>query len=437
MGRKTYYGVETQRILLSEAFEALIDRTMQHGNPNTAANYRSALYKLNVYLAEECFTLQDVTSEWVKDFAAWLEEQHTGKLQTADFYFRFVRALYNKACREHHFDPPGGLNPFRNVSFKKSPVMKRAIVAEQVRQLTDQSFRERVPETLRECLDVLLFILYMRGMVFQDVYCLTWDMVTSDNHVRYLRNKTGIPIATEIPPEAREIMERHREANCSHVFPFLYRNKKEKTNGKPLCVKSALHRINQQARQIGRLAGLPIPLTTYVMRHTFATLMLEGGKSIEIISQCLGHTSIRTTLYYLSQISVAKVDKEVNEMFDHLLRPEKESEKERDIKTKTTRKKNRKRGKNNPPENVTDSNIIAINKKEKEPKKELLECTEEETERNPSNGESSFPCEKERQTTHFFPCEKEINPSKLLPYMALYGTKIKHLFYMAIILFHF
>ena len=36
-----------------------------------------------------------------------------------------------------------------------------------------------------------------------------------------------------------------------------------------------------------------------------------------------------------------------------------------------------------------------------------------------------------------FPCEKDTKPAKLLPHMALYGTKIKHLFYMAIVLFHF
>lgn len=471
MGNKNKHEVTAQRIPLPEAFEALIDRTTKHGNPNTAANYRSALNKLKVYLTEktrdgntcksegespdgstgsgspakpekiaptetmETFALQDITSEWVGNFATWLEEKHPDKLQTADFYFRIVRALYNKTCREYHFDPPGGLNPFRNISFRKPPAMKRAVVAAEVQKLTVPSFRERVPELLRECLDVLLFILYMRGMVFQDVYCLMWDMVTGDNHVRYLRNKTGMPIVTEIPPEARRIMERYREAGCSYVFPFLHRNKKGKTNGKQLCEKSALHRINQQALQIGKLAGLPIPLTTYVMRHTFATLMLEGGKSIEIISQCLGHTSIRTTLYYLSQISVTKVDKEVSDMFDQMLRPEKESKKEsgkkRATKTGTTKKKIKK-------ESIPEN---AAGKKENEPKKELvkpaLKPTEEKTEAIMPKEVGSFPCEKGIQTISVFPCEKDTKPAKLLPHMALYGTKIKHLFYMAIVLFHF
>lgn len=56
------------------------------------------------------------------------------------------------------------------------------------------------------------------------------------------------------------------------------------------------------------------------MRHSWATLMLEAGKSVEIISQCMGHTSIRTTQIYLSSISTTKVDREVNDMLNRFIR---------------------------------------------------------------------------------------------------------------------
>lgn len=56
------------------------------------------------------------------------------------------------------------------------------------------------------------------------------------------------------------------------------------------------------------------------MRHSWATLMLEAGKSVEVISQCLGHTSIRTTQIYLSSISTTKVDREVNDMLNRFIR---------------------------------------------------------------------------------------------------------------------
>lgn len=48
--------------------------------------------------------------------------------------------------------------------------------------------------------------------------------------------------------------------------------------------------------------------------------MLEAGKSVEVISQCMGHTSIRTTQIYLSSISTTKVDREVNDMLNRFIR---------------------------------------------------------------------------------------------------------------------
>ena len=144
-------------------------------------------------------------------------------------------------------------------------------------------------------------------------------MTDGDNHVHYLRSKTGVPIDTEIPSEARVIMERYREKGCPYVFPFLHRHKSGKAE-KELTEQSALRRVNRHAHRIGELARLPIPLSTYVMRHTFATLMLEAAKPVELISQCLGHASIRTTQLYLSRLSVTRVDKEVNDMFDRMLR---------------------------------------------------------------------------------------------------------------------
>ena len=44
-------------------------------------------------------------------------------------------------------------------------------------------------------------------------------------------------------------------------------------------------------------------VTPHIMRHTMATQALNGGTSIEIVQQMLGHTDISTTMVY------AEVDK--------------------------------------------------------------------------------------------------------------------------------
>ena len=62
------------------------------------------------------------------------------------------------------------------------------------------------------------------------------------------------------------------------------------------------------------------PFTTYVMRHSWASMMLEANSEIGIISQSLGHMSLRTTEIYLGRISVSKIDRAYDNMLNNLVR---------------------------------------------------------------------------------------------------------------------
>lgn len=240
-------------------------------------------------------------------------------------------ALASLKDSEHEYAP----FPFKGVKIKKYPPSKRALNAEEVKTLLDPAFRDKLKLPQRETLDVLLFILYAQGMAFGDVYNLRWEMVVADR-IRYARSKTGVPVEVGILPETREIMGRYFQKDSAFVFPFLHRRKER---SKDISEEASLRRINLHASHIGKLAGFSLPLTTYVMRHTWATLMLESGKPVELISQCLGHSNIRTTQIYLSRISSGKVDIEINDMFNQLLRNTSSTAKGKE-KTGRKRKKN-------------------------------------------------------------------------------------------------
>ena len=311
----------------------LLDRTLEtlkgQRSVQTLENYHSSINKVKEFVGDgwEHLTVEDITRGWTDRFTTRLENRHADKPQTVDFYLRTFRALYSHSLALSDNKTDG--KPFGGHHGGSSFPAKRALRKEEVQRLLSPVLRQTLPENRREALDVLLFILYARGMVFKDVYNLTHRMVT-DRHIRYLRSKTGVPIDVEVVPELEEIMKRYYREDSPFVFPFLHEVRKG-CPGKELSEESALRRINRSTREIGRKTGVSVPLTTYVLRHTWATLMLEDCQPVELISQCMGHTSIRTTQIYLSRISSHKVDTAVNGMYDRMLRKPKHKRKERDI----------------------------------------------------------------------------------------------------------
>ena len=307
-----------KKMLLSPLLERTLKALSGRRSVRTLENYRSSINKVKEYTANgwERLTMEDITRCWTDKYTAWLEKRHADKPQTADFYLRTFRAVYGHALALSSEGTDG--KPFDGYHTGGNFPAKRALRKEEVQRLLSPGLRQTLPENRREALDVLLFIFYARGMVFKDVYDLTWGTV-SGGHIHYLRSKTGVPIDVEVVPELREIMERYHREDSPFVFPFLHETRKG-CPGKELSEESALRWINRTTREIGRKTGLSVPLTTYVLRHTWATLMLEDSQPVELISQCMGHTSIRTTQIYLSRISSHKVDTAVNGMYNRMLR---------------------------------------------------------------------------------------------------------------------
>ena len=56
------------------------------------------------------------------------------------------------------------------------------------------------------------------------------------------------------------------------------------------------------------MAQLPIPLTLYVARHSWASIAKQKQIPISVISDALGHDSEKTILIYLSTLDTSAVD---------------------------------------------------------------------------------------------------------------------------------
>jgi len=71
--------------------------------------------------------------------------------------------------------------------------------------------------------------------------------------------------------------------------------------------QSRLRRFNSSISRLALSLGITSPVSSYTLRHSWATAALRRHVPIELISAALGHRSIRTTQIYLSGFSAAEI----------------------------------------------------------------------------------------------------------------------------------
>ena len=115
------------------------------------------------------------------------------------------------------------------------------------------------------------------------------------------RHKTGQELSIKLEICLKTIIDRYsHNSNGTFLFPVL----SESTQN----YDSALRLHNIHLKKISGFMGLPKPLTSYVARHSWATLAKKKGISTQIISESMGHNSEKTTRIYLSSLDRSVID---------------------------------------------------------------------------------------------------------------------------------
>ena len=73
--------------------------------------------------------------------------------------------------------------------------------------------------------------------------------------------------------------------------------------------KNVLHLVNSKLKEIAQTIHLQMPLSTYVARHSWASIAKSKNIPVSVISEGMGHDSEATTQIYLASLDTAVVDK--------------------------------------------------------------------------------------------------------------------------------
>ena len=274
--------------------------------------YACTLRSYEKFCAEERYpknttaslSMQEIfTPERLKEYEDWLAGQQSSP-NTISTYMRTLQAVYNR------WMSPGieGYNPvlFKDVYTKVESRTKRALTAEQMEQLRNTDFSVL---TLRQqqVLTYFLLMFMLRGMPFIDLAHLRKSDLRN-RRITYRRHKTGKLMVVDVPPDAMRLLQKYRDKTDSeYLFPLLHGG---------LFMEEHHHRYQETLRHFNReLARLMkqllpgVSVSSYTARHTWATLAYHSGVPVGLISQSLGHSSIRVTMTYLKPFDAEVIDR--------------------------------------------------------------------------------------------------------------------------------
>lgn len=119
-----------------------------------------------------------------------------------------------------------------------------------------------------------------------------------------------------ISPSAVEVLKKYRIKQKEEMIRYNYLDTDlvfTSRNGKPIEPRN----LRDYFANIIKKAGLP-PIRFHDLRHTHATLLLQQGVHPKIVSERLGHASIRITLDTYSHV-IPSMQKEAADIFDQIL----------------------------------------------------------------------------------------------------------------------
>ena len=264
----------------------------------TAKTYRDSLASFSSFRNGKDITFDDLNEDIINQYEAWMKNKGL-KRNSSSCYLRTFKTLYLKAVE---FGLTDDRDIFRHVFTGFATTTKRAISIDAIKAIRKLNLKDGSP--LAFARDMFMLSLYLQGMAFVDMAYLKKSDIRN-GQLQYSRKKTGQTLTISWEKPMQEIVDAysHLTKDTPYLLPII--TKQDGTERKQY--EKAEHNVNRNLKKIGEMAGLHIPLTTYVARHSWASIMRDMGNDITVVSKGLGHEDIKTTQIYLSTIDTAVV----------------------------------------------------------------------------------------------------------------------------------
>ena len=292
---------------VSQFYQELIEQCKSNDKCGNRLIYKSSYNSLKVFTKNQLdipFSAIDVS--WLNKYEKWLRSKGN-KETTMSLMFRTLRSAYNKAIKAKCARKSD--YPFDEYKINKfdTKTQKRAIAKTEVLKFTKEVDNIGKRQYVQLSKDIFIFSYLCGGINFTDIANLTKANITN-GRLHYIRQKTGKLIKLGISEEAMQIIKKYESESKGYLFPILNTNIHKTPLQKQNRIHKMLGKINKNLKLIATQLNVDANMTTYVARHSFASVLKKSGVSIALISEALGHSDLSTTQVYLDSFDNEQID---------------------------------------------------------------------------------------------------------------------------------
>ena len=285
-----YLGKEqSDRHTLMEVFRAHNEKCRALSGislaPGTVIRYETSLrlteaFLRTTYKKEDCY-LDEITHQFVEDYDFYLRTVRRCCHNTTTKYLLNFKKIIRIALAKGWMKK----DPFAQVHFHFEPVEREFLEKQELKVLLN---KEITITRLSQVRDIFCFCC-LTGLAFMDVQQLKPEHLVADIHgkiwIRKARQKTKNMCNIPLLDEAQKIIDRYRDHPYCQTHGVLL----------PVCSNQ---KMNSYLKELADICGIRKNLSTHCARHTFATLTLASGATIDNVAKMLGHANVNMTRHY-------------------------------------------------------------------------------------------------------------------------------------------